>query len=47
MRKQMEQALAKLADKIVTREFARDWNLSAAQTVQAKDLVREKAAAGK
>lgn len=47
MRKQQEQGLARLADKIVSKDFAHDWNLSAEQTAQVKDLVREKAAAGK
>ena len=47
MRKQQEQALTKLADRIVSKEFAREWNLSPAQIAQVKDLVREKAAAGK
>lgn len=47
MRKQQDQALAKLADKIVSRDFARDWNLSPETAAQVKDWVREKAAAGK
>ena len=47
MRKQQEKALAKLADKIVSRDFARNRGLSPDQTAQVKDLVREKAAAGK
>ena len=47
MRKQQEQALARLADKIVSKDFARDWNLSPDQVTQAKELVREKASAGK
>jgi hypothetical protein len=47
MRKQQEQAFAKLAEKIVSKDFAQSWGLSPAQAAQVKDLVREKAVAGK
>jgi hypothetical protein len=47
MRKQQEQAFTKLADKIVSKEFAQQWSLTPEQTTQVKDLVREKALAGK
>jgi hypothetical protein len=47
MRKQQEQALGRLADKIVSKDFSRNWKLLPEQTTQVKDLVREKAAGGK
>jgi hypothetical protein len=47
MRKQQQQDLARMAGKIVSKEFARDWNLSPEQAAQVKELVRAKAAAGK
>jgi hypothetical protein len=47
MRKQQEREFTKLADKIVTKDFARNWGLSDGQTVRVKDVVREKAMAGK
>jgi DNA-binding CsgD family transcriptional regulator len=47
MQKQQKQALARMADKLINKDFARDWNLSPEQVAQAKELVREKTAAGK
>jgi hypothetical protein len=46
MRKQQQQALAKIADRIVNTNFARDWNLSPEQTARVKELLREKGGAG-
>jgi hypothetical protein len=47
MRKQQELALARMADKLVSKDFARDWNLSPEQAGQTKSLLQEKLAAGK
>ena len=47
MQKQQEQGLARLADKLVSKDFVHDWNLSPEQTARVKELVREKAGAGK
>ena len=47
MQKQQKQALARMADKLINKDFARDWNLSPDQVKQAKELVSEKASAGK
>ncbi len=47
MRKQQEQGIIRLADKLVSKEFVRDWKLSPEQAAQVKALVREKAHAGK
>jgi hypothetical protein len=47
MRKQQEQALTRLADKLIDKNFVREWNLNPDQINQVKAMVREKAAAGK
>ena len=47
MRKQQDIALARMADKLVSKDFARDWNLSPDQAAQTKSLLQEKLAAGK
>jgi hypothetical protein len=47
MRKQQEQQIASHADKLIDKNFARDWKLSEEQTIEAKALIREKIAAGK
>lgn len=47
MRKQQDIALARMADKLVSKDFARDWNLSLEQAAQAKALLQEKLGAGK
>lgn len=47
MQKQQKQALTRMADKLINKDFARDWNLSPDQVTQAKELIREKVGAGK
>jgi hypothetical protein len=47
MRKQQEQGIARMADKLVSKDFVRDWKLSPQQTAEVKALAREKANAGK
>jgi hypothetical protein len=47
MQKQQEQALTKHAEKIINKDFIRDWNLGSEQAAQVKDAFREKTAAGK
>ena len=47
MKKQQQQQLTRMADKLINKDFARQWNLSPAQVAQVKELVREKVAAGK
>ncbi len=47
MRKQQEQALAKWADKMISPEFARTWNLTPEQVSKAKTLFAQRAGAGK
>jgi hypothetical protein len=42
MRKQQELAIRKAADKIITKDFIRDWNLSPATAERLKELYREK-----
>jgi len=46
MQKQQAKAIARMADKVVSKDFIRDRNLTAEQAEQVKSLIREKAAAG-
>ncbi|HMJ92067.1 MAG TPA: hypothetical protein VK530_19755 [Candidatus Acidoferrum sp.] len=47
MRKQQDQSLAKHADRLISEEFARTWNLTPEQTAKAKEFFRERAGAAK
>ena len=46
MQQQQAKAFARMADKVVSKEFIRERNLTADQAEQVKSLVREKAGAG-
>jgi hypothetical protein len=47
MRKQQEQEIAKFAEKIVSKDFVREWTLSQDEAAKVKEWVRAKQAAGK